>query len=114
MLQGGQLYLLRSVPGTQKLTPVFEMCSSLVVNSIVLLGMTIHKLLAECTYATCLTFLYLSSQVSWGKQGPALVSCRVRPHLRLNGDSTGNHGPMLPLSEAGFCDCPPGQSLTGQ
>ena len=61
-----------------------------------------------------LTFLYLSSQVSWGKQGPALVSCRVRPHLRLNGDSTGNHGPMLPLSEAGFCDCPPGQSLTGQ
>ena len=60
MLQGGQLYLLRSVPGTQKLTPVFEMCSSLVVNSIVLLGMTIHKLLAECTYATCLTFLYLS------------------------------------------------------
>lgn len=60
LLQGGEVYLLRSVPGTQKLTPVFETCSSLVVNSIVLLGMTIHKLLAECMCTTYLTFLYLS------------------------------------------------------
>ena len=60
MLQGEQVYLLRSVTGTQKLTLIFEMFSSLVVNNMVLLGMTIHKLLAECMYATYLTLLYLS------------------------------------------------------